>query len=568
MFWNDPAMQAFHDHIVNKFDDTFITPLEKDLGMKVSDFANLPHGQLTFAVTVNGSNGHDDVPPGLLLLLDAKDQSDSLKTNLATLTKKWTDAGRTLRTESIHGLNFTVVTLSSNDLSFLPQRPPVSEIGKTPKPVQPVDIYFAQSGSLLIVGNSPKTVEPVVDHLTGGNMPSLADNATLAADKPAQFRDAPTYYGWFDAKTFFTLLSQASDDSANPNASPFASQFTPAKIIDALGLDGLQSAGIALREAHDGSALTIHLDAPESTRASLLKILALPAKNAGIPAFVPASAIKFSRVRLDGKQVWAEIQKAVAAMSPNGLASLNSGIDMVNTLAQQKTPGFDLRNNLFGNLGDDIVSYEKAPLDSSLQALASPPAITLVKVDDADKMIQAIRAIASMMATQPDPASATRDYQGHKIYSIALRGGTAPDGSAIPTKPLLVSNSGGYMAFSMNPGILEEYLRSADSTATALRDTPGLDDAAQHVGGMGGGLFGYQNQDAVMRTAFKLWKSSTTSDPTMKLFPPAVRDWADFSLLPDYAAVAKYFYFSVYAASSDDSGLTLKAFSPRPPQLN
>ena len=123
MFWNDAAMRPFHDKLMAKFNEKFVAPLEQDLGMKVADFLALPQGQFTLAVTVNGSSGHDDVPPGLILLLDAKDKSGALKTNLAALTKKWADAGRKLRTENIHGLAFTVVPLSSNDFSgIFPKR--------------------------------------------------------------------------------------------------------------------------------------------------------------------------------------------------------------------------------------------------------------------------------------------------------------------------------------------------------------------------------------------------------------------------------------------------------------
>ena len=64
-----------------------------------------------------------------------------------------------------------------------------------------------------------------------------------------------------------------------------------------------------MREKPDGSTVVLHLTAPEATRTGLLKILALPAKDAGIPAFVPADTTKFSRFRLDGKQTWAELQK-------------------------------------------------------------------------------------------------------------------------------------------------------------------------------------------------------------------------------------------------------------------
>ena len=69
------------------------------------------------------------------MLLDAKDKSDLLKTNLAALQKKWTDAGKPIRTETIRGIKFSVVPLSSNDIpaslaGMLPKRQPVQELGK------------------------------------------------------------------------------------------------------------------------------------------------------------------------------------------------------------------------------------------------------------------------------------------------------------------------------------------------------------------------------------------------------------------------------------------------------
>ena len=192
MFWNDPAMKPFHDKFMGKLTEKFLAPLEKDLGLKVDDFADLPQGQFTFAVTVNGSNGHDDIPPGLLLLLDTRDKSAQLKTNLAALTKKMTDNGRTLRTVKIRSLPFTVVTLASNDLNNLfGNRPQVTEIGKEAKPEKPVDIYFTQFESLLIAANSETLAEAVVAHLTGGSAPALADDAVdahlLAAKQAAGF---------------------------------------------------------------------------------------------------------------------------------------------------------------------------------------------------------------------------------------------------------------------------------------------------------------------------------------------------------------------------------------------
>jgi hypothetical protein len=54
----------------------------------------------------------------------------------------------------------------------------------------------------------------------------------------------------------------------------------------------------------------------------------------------------------------------------------------------------------------------------------------------------------------------------------------------------------------------------------------------------------------------------------MAAIPSEIRDWLDFSLLPDYDQVSKYFYITVYAGNTTADGLSLKIFAPRPPGLN
>ena len=135
------------------------------------------------------------------------------------------------------------------------------------------------------------------------------------------------------------------------------------------------------------------------------------------------------------------------------------------------------------------------------------------------------------------------------------------------------------MALSSDTAILEEFLRSSDGKAKSLNDTPGLADAAQKAGGMGTGLFGFENQNLGMRVlldtirqqpvtlqdilgAPSMMGSVNTGDSAGKL-----RDWADFSLLPPYDAISQYFYFSVYTGGFSPEGFTMSFFSPTPPKL-
>jgi hypothetical protein len=232
-----------------------------------------------------------------------------------------------------------------------------------------------------------------------------------------------------------------------------------------------------------------------------------------------------------------------------------------------KDPGFDLRTALFGNLGDDIVIYAKPFATESLADMANQPTLSLVGVANPEQVINAVKNLAAMSSPQ-DTAPAVRELLGHKIYTVALRGQRAPGATAPTSSYLYLSSANGYLAVSKNASTLEEFLRSADGAAKSLRDTAGIADAAAHVGGAGGGIFGYENQRESMRAVFKLMKNSVEADGAMKMFPPAFREWADFTLLPDYTAVQKYFSISVYGGRADADGLTLKIFGPRPPGLN
>lgn len=571
LLWNDAAMKPFHDKFMANLNSALVAPIEKDLGMKLADFQSLMQGQITFAMTQNGWTGTGDRLPGFVLLLDSQSKSDLLKTNLATLRKKWTEDGKPIRIQTIRGVEFSVLSLSSNDIPdsisrFLPQRQPVSEIGKTPSPDKPSQLVIAQDASLLIVGNSLNAVEPVVAHLTGGSAPVLNDNAAFAADKLAQFRDSPLYYGWFNAKTVFNILSKIPAPEPNPEAPSPVPQIPWDAALSASGAMGLKSAGFAYRDSYEGSQVSFFLTAPEAERIGLFKMISFLPKDANPPVFVPADAVKFWRWRVDGSKSWAALETMLNNISPAALSGLNAIIAMANVNAQQTDPGFDFRKYLIGNLGDDYISYSRAPAVDNASASKNGPSIFLFSAINPDQALGALKLILSIMygkqATDP------REFLGKKIYSIQLRPSPLAGPNA-PSRSLYLTASSGYVAVSADSAMIENFLRSSGSPSKPLRDAAGLAAAAQRVGGAGGGLFAYENQADTMRTAFNYLKKQPDDSTALGVasLPKGLRDWMDFSLLPDYDQVSKYFYFSVFGGTTTSDGIYFKAFAPRPPQL-
>ena len=582
-FWNDAAMKPFREKFLAKWNDEFFVPLERDLGVKFDDYSALPQGQVTVALTQNGWTGNDQdaAEPGVLFLLDTKDKSGQLKTNLADLRQRWTDAGKAIKTEKIRDLDFAIVPLSSNDLpktlkSFFPQKQEIQELGKeaAKKPAPTDALVIGQFESLLIVGNSTKVIEAVMAHLTGGNAPALADDPAFEQNRLALFRDAG-FYGWCNTRSFVDLLLKLPKAKPNPTAPDPMPLPELDKVIASLGLSGLKTLTFAFRDPGDGAVFEVFLGVPEASRQGLFKLMAIEAKDAAPPPFVPADVIKFQRFRLDGPKTIASLEKMLKDVSAQLIDSWEYLLKNGEEAMKQGDPNYDLRKNIFANLGDDVLIYQKAPRGNSLAELNSPPSLVAIASPNAEPLA---RALSGLLIIRSSDALApkTREFLGKKIYSIGLSLGPPTPG---PTESLSYAASGGYVVFSTDAATLEEFLRSAESPGKPLRETAGLADAAQRVGGQGTGMFTYENQAETMRIVFELLKKLTpatpapsSSNPLVNAIPFAgpeksLRDWMDFSLLPEFAKVSKYFYFSVWAGSANADGLNYKWFSPTPPGM-
>jgi len=585
--WNDASMKPFKEKFMTRWKEEMVQPLERELNVSFNSYTGLLQGQLTFALIQNGWQGKDDQLLGVVLLLDTKDKSGQLKTNLADLRKKWLDAGKVIKTEKIRELDFSVLPMSTNDVpqtlrKFFPQTSEVQELGtetETKKASPKSELVIGQVNSLLIIGNSTKVVEKVVIPLTGGAIPSLGESAGYQANHQALFRDSP-FYGWVNIKSFIYILSRKpaeKKDSAAPD--PFA-MFNPEKIISASGLSGLRTFAFNFRDSNDGSLFQFFLGVPEASRQGLFKILAAEARDSAPPAFVPADAVKFQRWRIDGQKAWATLEKVMADISPQALGYLNYFLDAANAAAKDKDPGFDVKKNLIGNLGDDMISYEKAARGSSPVQLKSPPSLFLLGSPHPEQLAAALKNVLLLMNQQSAPPP-EREFLGRKIFSIPLPNLPIPMAESKPGAPRTLSYAvgGSYVAMAIEPAILEEYLRSSESQAKTLREAPGFAEAAQKVGGTATGLFGYENQAETMRATFEMLRKdpgSSTNSSGGGFLPGALgmsgaetnlKEWMDFSLLPTYDKAAKYFHFVVYAGSTTVDGLTLKVFSPTPPGL-
>jgi hypothetical protein len=572
--WSDAAVKPFRDKLTAKFKAEVVDPLEKELGIKFADYADLAQGQVTLAL---GSMEGAGVPD-YILLLDARDKSDALKAKLTDLKKKWVDGGRQIKTDKVRDVEFTTLIFSTEDLTkSLDKAFTGPDAGNPPdagaKPARggrPVQMMLGQSDSLFMLGGSPKIIEKVLSRQAGGGVPSLSEQPAFAANYNALFRDSLTY-GWVNIKAILDMVMKRMP--ANDEEPPPPGQFMPRpdRILGALGLTGLQSLALNIRELPEGSVVQFQINVPESVRKGLFKLIAFEAKDSSPPPFVPADAVKFSRFRIDLPKAWAALEQSLVEAVPQvaGVIKL-----LVDNAGKDKDPDFDLRKSFIANLGDDIIMYEKAPRQQTLQDLQSPPTLVLISSPKAEQLAAAVKALGSVIP-QRGGKFKEREFLGRTVYSMNFALPGMPGQRAERT--LNYAASGSYVAFSYDMGLLEEYLRNSGTAPKPLRELTGLAEAAQKVGGMNSGLFSYENQVESMRATVQILKKE--SGGLARLFgasPVASRlgltdqdlqEWVDFSLLPPFEQIAKYFSFTISGASVTPEGIGFRVFSPNPPHF-
>ena len=575
--WGDPSMKPFREKLVGKLKSDIVTPLEKEFGIKYADYSGLAQGQITLALSANGPKDADgDAGLGFVVLVDCRDKSAQLQTNLTTLRTKWVDSGKKTRTEKIRDVEFTTLIFETSELSKVMDKvfpgPEKAKEDDEADKGKKLEWLIGQSGSLFILGNSSRDIEKILVNQSGGGAGSLADQGSFASSYSALLRDTQAY-AWLDLKTILgNLAKAAADNQGGGGGQAFGMQAD--KLMSILGLNGLQSFALSLKDTPEGSLVNINVSVPESGRRGIFKLLSFSAKDASPPAFVPADAVKFSRWRLDLPKAWEILENTLVEAVPQIAGVIKMVVD---NAGKDQDPNFDLRKSLIQNLGDDVINFEKVPRASTLDGMGSPPSLTLISSPRPEQLASSIRALTALMPAQASKFK-EREFLGRKVYALSLPASMAAGGKAVE-KTLHYAASGGYVALTTEIALLEEYLRSNDGSGKSLRDTPGLAENAQKVGGMATGLFTYENQRETTRSQLEiLKKESGTLANLFSASPIAGRlgmadnaskfkDWVDFSLLPPYEQISKYFYQTVAGGAVTSDGFNFKVFNATSPEL-
>lgn len=571
--WDDPSMRPFRAKLEQRFGEEITAHFEKQLGVKTAELMALARGQVTFAIFRRGgpSAGIAGGAPPWLLILDTGDQSGAAKAWVENATKSMRAHNRTLKVTKVRDVEFQTLILTPTEFKELTKgafeaapaddeedddddKVPGKNKKEKPQP-KSVEISFGVAGSALMISTHAASLEPILSRLKGGDSPVLAGQERYQSAAKSVLRGGQVQ-GWIDVAP----LASAAQSSLGGSLGMIGAD--PSRVLTALGLDAVRWGAFQLHETPEGTSLHAALAVPETQRTGLTKAIQAEAKDSSPPGFVPRDAIRFQRWRLNGPKTWQTLEDALNKISPQLVGIFKLALE---SAAQQEEPNFSFKAEFVDRLGDDLITFEKPSKGKTLPELNNPSSLMLLGSPKPERLVNGLRALMVMGQMQSRGGGVqVREFLGRRIYSARMN---VPGGGKSGGQIHLAAGTE-YIAISSDASLIEEYLRTTGEAAKSLRDFPGLAAAAERVGGFGTGIFVFENQLEGSRSSWELMRKGGSLD---KMMPPGtanlatartIKDWADFSLLPEFEKVSKYFTFGVLASSNDNQTLGVKWFSP------
>jgi len=536
-FWDSAEFKPFRKKLAAGFEANVMAEIEEELAIDFDAFEKMASGSVALAVVPGQDAGEE---PALLLLLDAGRKSVTLRRALSRLERDWKKDDREVSETEIGGVDFTTVSDPEGDQQ----------------------VHIGRVGAQLFVGTKSAQIEGVLARLNGKGSGTLADNPAFAADHGAVLKGAD-FYVWANPGA---VLPQLLDNL--PDGAELGIDF--GEVVGALGINGLGTFAMAYSERPSGAHYELFIGLPKANRKGLFSLLETKQADASPPPFVPANVGGFLRWRLNMDAAWKNLEKLLLELSPDVANMVEFTVGL---LGKDKDSNFDFKKSFLNNFGDDLILYQMPPKSSALNDIGAGPIVVLVKSPNPDELIKGVGAVPGILPPPLNEAAMLpRRLGDHTVYSFELAEFPDPSTGELVKMELLLAARDGYMAVSTDADLLQMFLDGKTMGSLAKRD--GLATAATSVGGMDSGIFGYQNdRDMVLSTIDTLRDNTDQFDMILSMIPMddlgevSLGEWLDFSLLPTGSKIAKYFDFTVYGAETNDRGISLKMFSPRPATL-
>lgn len=578
--YEEPSMAKFIEHVKSKWKEEN-PELEKDFTGIFSDIDTPPQGRVALAITFSEQTADINQPP-ILLITQWGPAIEKIKTAMDKLVESEIENGLHKRSSEYRGV--TITSLLTEESSE--------------------DLNFCIIDDCLIASFDSELLKFTIAHIQGASSTTLADdndynNTVRAIDSRGAGSEGHADL-YINIKQIFRIAS-AKDTSGKVKTA-----------VNNLGLDNVTSLccslGPASLDGGNSSAKTIlKIDGPKK---GICKMLDLQSEPLRTPKFISDSTSSISFINIDIKKAFEELTTIMNSFSPQ------YGAIMYMPLlppGPQGEPGVQLKADVIDYFGSQIIisqnvdkstSSSNAPDRRNLNSTPKVQSLIAVAITNRNALERSLSTLHSTLIAPNNPES-QRQLLGYTLYLLdpasfipGLAGPMAPmrQGQTAATALGGPVSQNPKMAFTFTDthlliseeSIVERAIRTLSGSQTTSIDSAdwfrkaksyipsavgiaGLENnaamgeyfwtilrqmgrASEHMAGNtppGGEHYSFYTSRDQTPDRYTLGRSG--SNPGRK-FPEISDDMFDFSLLPEFDTVRKYFGLSAFYGISIPEG--------------
>ncbi len=576
--YKDPTMTDFVDDFKTKWREK-IRELDNEFIRVVTDAEALPQGRVAVAIVLNPPTAEtkDADEPPFLFITQWGQTIAKIKEAVDKVVKKDIEDGAYRKTEDYRGVTITTITGQSSP-----------------------DESYCFIDDALIESMSPDVLKFVIAHIKGAGSPTLADDTDYAATIKSTRPSAP---GRID---FYVNIKQIIKTTIAEDTTGMIKT-----LVANLGLDNVTSFSCSIgpgglpSTGGDTSFAKAFLKI-EGRKKGICKMLDVESATFRAPQFISASVCSVSFLNLNIQNAFSEFANILTSFSPQFAAMMYMPLLPP---SPQGEPPLQLKADIIDYLGSQIITAQstgKPPFNVGAQ----PPAESLIAVAVNDRSaLEKSLALLHSRVIAPNNPNARRELLGHTLYLVDpptmlppyrpgertpmqaqlemnredqkphrqcrfLRGQAPARPSARKMPKLAFAVTDTHLIFA-SESVVEQAIRALSSTGTvsvgsakwfnkaksAIPSVVGLADLQDNAAS--GELFwpvlrGFKRSGRKVKAKDSGIEMGVGTSPgsvfLQLMFSQAGSDLFNFSLLPEFDAVRKYFGLSAFYGISRPNG--------------
>ena len=554
--YKDPVMAAFVNDAKAKLSKK-VRQADNEIARVIVDANVLPQGRAAFAVVFSKQPSETN-EPAISFIIQWGENAAKIREAIDKMAKKAVEKGSHQKTENYRDV--TITTL----IKELPPRevpdwsrykPEQNDIPTKKFQPPPEKTHYCFIDDCLIGSTDVEVVKFVIAHIKGADSPALADDTdyTVATGATGPYHDIDLY---LNIKGIIKTITAA--DAAGNGRQTMAT----------LGLDNVTAAVCSVGLARGGanSSCGKAFVKISGAKKGICKMLDAESALIKVPPFVPASAYSLAVINLDIKKAYNELYKVLYSFDPESAA------EMYVTLlppGPQGEPAVQLKDDIIEHLGSQIIIAQSInkPLAGGA-VLPSTEILFAAAVSNRSALEKSLSLLYDKLIAPRNPQS-RRELLGHTIYTFNFQnlplfntGGVTPLQSpagpaaraAVQPAKMAITVTDTHLIFGTEPTV-EQAIRTLSSGGASSLNSVEWFTTAKSAIPSAAGLACLQDEAASTELLWNITKQGSGNLPAAQamVLSQAGRDFIDFSLLPPFDSVRKYFGLSaLYGISRSD----------------